>query len=348
MTDGSVLSSIPPEVLSVVADLTEEVVAAAAELGGSLVLDPATTLGLRAELLGFGTPGAVSANGQSHLIRCSDGWIALTLVRPEDIASMPALIGGAVGPDPWAAVEKAVAGRSVEDVVTLGRLLGIPIAPLPVATPAATPRIVTEALWSHGARRSQIAGLRVADLSALWAGPLTAKILGDAGALVTKIESVRRPDGARSAPSFYDLLHDRDQHCLVIDLDCAGDRAALRDELWAADVVIEASRPRALEQLGVGPEQMDDWPGQAWLSITGYGRDEPGRHWVAFGDDAAAAGGLVAYSPDGCPHFIGDAAADPISGLFGALGILQAIADGGGRLVDVALQRSAAWVAAQR
>ena len=58
-------------------------------------------------------------------------------------------------------------------------------------------------------------------------------------------------------------------------------------------MVIEASRPRALAQLGLAPEMIPHRDGQVWLSITGYGRAAPER--AAFGDDAAVAGGLVGW-----------------------------------------------------
>ena len=83
-----------------------------------------------------------------------------------------------------------------------------------------------------------------------------------------------------------------------------------------------------------------------WLSITGYGRDDPDPGRVAFGDDAAAAGGLVAYEPagDGAPCFVGDAIADPLTGATAAHGVLDAISRGGGELVSVALAGVAARV----
>jgi crotonobetainyl-CoA:carnitine CoA-transferase CaiB-like acyl-CoA transferase len=113
-----------------------------------------------------------------------------------------------------------------------------------------------------------------------------------------------------------------------------------------ADVVIEASRPRALEQLGCSPESVDGRPGRVWLSVTGYGRPEPEREWVAFGDDAAVAGGLVAWDDHGEPVFCADAVADPVSGLFGALAVLESLRAGGGQLIDLAMSGCAAQLVA--
>src|SRR5207253_5303213 len=109
-----------------------------------------------------------------------------------------------------------------------------------------------EAAGAGPARGTQ--GLFVADLSSLWAGPLCAHLLQLAGARVVKVESLHRPDGARSGPAaFFDLLHGG-QEAVAIDFRHADGRASLRRLVEAADVVVEGSRPRALEQLGVVAE----------------------------------------------------------------------------------------------
>jgi crotonobetainyl-CoA:carnitine CoA-transferase CaiB-like acyl-CoA transferase len=113
--------------------------------------------------------------------------------------------------------------------------------------------------------------------------------------------------------------------------------------LVAADVVIEGSRPRALANLGVAPGMIAHRPGQVWLSITGYGRDVPGR--VAFGDDAAVAGGLVGRA-DGEPVFCADAVGDPLTGACGALAVAKSLAAGGGELIDLPMRAVAAAFAA--
>jgi hypothetical protein len=77
-----------------------------------------------------------------------------------------------------------------------------------------------------------------------------------------------------------------------------------------------------------------------WLSITGYGRDNPER--VAFGDDAAVAGGLVGGDRDGEPVFCADAIADPLTGIAGALAVAQSLAGGGGELIDLSMRSVAA------
>ena len=115
--------------------------------------------------------------------------------------------------------------------------------------------------------------------------------------MVIKVESPARPDGARFGNrEFFDWLH-AGHRSLAADFGTREGRAALAALLEAADVVIEASRPRALAALGLAPDMIPHRPGQVWLSITGYGRATPER--VAFGDDAAVAGGLVGWDGRG-------------------------------------------------
>jgi crotonobetainyl-CoA:carnitine CoA-transferase CaiB-like acyl-CoA transferase len=108
--------------------------------------------------------------------------------------------------------------------------------------------------------------------------------------------------------------------------------------------VIEGSRPRALEQLGVSASDLVPRGPRVWVSITGYGREPSTAMRVALGDDAAAAGGLVGWVDDG-PVFIADAVADPLTGLVAAQAVVDAVLDGGRWLVDVALARVASAVA---
>jgi crotonobetainyl-CoA:carnitine CoA-transferase CaiB-like acyl-CoA transferase len=201
---------------------------------------------------------------------------------------------------------------------------------------------------SAGAR---LAGAVVVDLSSMWAGPLCARLLGLAGADVIKVETPDRPDGARAGERrFFDWLH-AGHRSVVVDFHSRAGRGVLAALLAAADVVIEASRPRALRQLGLAPELLPHRDGQVWLSITGYGRaDRAAAERVAFGDDAAVAGGLVGWTGDDgvdrAPVFCADAVADPLTGLCGALAVARSIAGGGGELIDLSMRAAAACFAA--
>ncbi|MDT7571114.1 MAG: hypothetical protein QOE05_1288, partial [Actinomycetota bacterium] len=80
---------------------------------------------------------------------------------------------------------------------------------------------------------------------------------------------------------------------------------------------------------------------------TGYGLTGPWCNRVAYGDDAAAAGGLVVRgaAAGGEPLFCADAVADPATGLYAAIAAIACATSGGG-VVDVALRDVAAHLAA--
>ena len=292
----------------------------------------------RAGLLGHTPQGRVSAGGATHLMPSRDGWCALTLSRPDDVDTVPALIeADAVGDDVWPAVHRWIIERDSAEITERARLLGLPAAALG-ETPAEAPRI-----YPFGAAtiaRSP-ARLLVADLSAMWAGPLCGQLLARAGATVVKVESASRPDGARAgAPAFFDWMNGGKLSYLA-DFD---DPTGLRALLAAADVVIESSRPAALNRRGLGPVAIGPRDGKVWLRITGHGTREEHANWVAFGDDAAVSGGLVCGGDDS-PVFCGDAIADPLTGLEAALAVAQSLRRGGGELIEFSMSAVAATYA---
>ncbi|SHN47138.1 CoA transferase [Cryptosporangium aurantiacum] len=317
-----------------VAARVEALVAALAPLD----VDAAHVLAGRAALHGWKRAGRTSANGSCRLLRAADGWLAVNLSRPTDLDLLPALLEAEVSSDHWGSVAAAAASRPAEVLADRAQLLGIPAAVLGSAAGLAPLR--THRLGEPGPRlgdAGRLGSCVVLDLSAMWAGPLCVHLLGRAGAHVVKVEDVRRPDGARfGPPEFYAELH-AGHASVVLDFGTPAGRAALAALAAEADVVVESSRPRALRRLGLVAE---DWlaarAGRTWISITGYGRDDPAQR-VAFGDDAAVAGGLVATAPDGSPVFCGDAIADPLTGLYAAAAGLASRRSGGGHLLDVAM-----------
>jgi crotonobetainyl-CoA:carnitine CoA-transferase CaiB-like acyl-CoA transferase len=120
--------------------------------------------------------------------------------------------------------------------------------------------------------------------------------------------------------------------------------SALQKLLETADVVIESSRPAALARRGLGPADVAPRDGRIWLRITGYGTDGDRADWVAFGDDAAVAGGLV-RGTEADPQFCGDAIADPLAGLHAALAVAESLSRGGGELIEMSMANVAATYA---
>jgi CoA-transferase family III len=302
-------------------------------------LDGAQLLGERAACANLRRAGDVAAGGSCRLLRVADDWIALNLARGSDWELLPAWLEA--GPiEDWTGVAAALAQRTLEECLARARELGLPAAPLghrPSNSRIAWCRQSGRGDAVHSARAAEPL---VIDLSSLWAGPLCAHLMQLMGARVIKVESCQRPDGLRQAgDGFYDLLN-AGKASVVLDFNQAADRSQLRSLLGRADIVIEASRPRALRQLGIVAEQiLRENPGLTWISISGYGRLEPAANWVAFGDDGAVAGGLsqVLWDCTGRPMFCADAIADPLTGLHAALAAWAAFAQGGGRIVSLAL-----------
>ncbi|MEU5842106.1 CoA transferase [Rhodococcus sp. NPDC047139] len=311
---------LPPGRAATLARECSTWIAAASQ--GAVEVDGARLLSERAAFTGHRRAGTVSAGGACRLLPTIDGWAAVSCARPDDPSLLGALIGTEISDDPWPAVADWLVEHTGADLAERAELLGIaagPVTPLPgTSLTPLSPR--------------PVAGLLVVDFSALWAGPLCAHLLGLAGARVVKVETPSRPDGARRGnPDFYRLLHGGHES-VVLDPGDATQRRELAELVAAADIVIEASRPRALAGFGIDAENATR-DGTTWISITAHGRDS---HRVGFGDDIAASAGLLAYDADG-PVFVGDAIADPLTGLTAATLAMSAPADGSGMLWDISM-----------
>ena len=299
----------------------------------------------RAGLLGLTRAGRVSTGGATRLLATRDGWCAITLSRPDDVACVPALLhADEVPADPWPMLQRWAAARPVSAIIERAGLLDIPVAALGEAA-VAPPRI-----RQMGARSSPRgpAGLLVTDLSSMWAGPLCGHLLARAGATVVKVESPRRPDGTRAGNRAFFNWMNGEKLFYCLDLDREADE--LRELLAVSDIVIEGSRPAALARRRLGPDDVAPRTGRIWLRINGYD-ERSGR--PAFGDDAAVAGGLVGCGVDaGCragfggPVFCGDAIADPLTGLEATLAVVESLRRGGGEVIHMSMAAVAATYAA--
>ena len=290
----------------------------------------------RAAITGFTRNGAIAPGGSCRLLEAADGAIALNLARPDDWTLLAAWLERDSITD-WDAVAGALRDQAVGALVERGREVGLAVALDAMPEAGATAWFSRNTVAAMG--RSHNEAPRVIDLSSLWAGPLCGQLLSRAGAEVIKVESTRRPDGARQGPrAFFDLLN-AGKASVALDFATADGRARLRALLESADIVIEGSRPRALRQLGIDAQALVRAnPGLTWLSITGYGRAPAREQWIAYGDDAGVAAGLstAQRAASGERLVVGDAIADPLTGLHAALAAWSAWQSGGG-LVEVSL-----------
>jgi len=316
-------------------------------IGQRVELDAGRILVQRAAERGLERQGQISANRSCRIIRCPDGWMACSLPRPGDVHLVPAVIRDTDVGEPWVALRRLGRHLPAAEIVERLQLVGIAAAALPALMAPTTPGPRRAAvdfvrIGESSAARSG-AGPLVVDFSALWAGPLCTHILGLCGARIVKVEDPARLDGARQGDHLmYARLHN-DHDVASISLSTNEGRSELHRLLDQADVVVEASRPRALAQLGVSPEGfVSERSGRSWISITGYGRSGPRSNYAAYGDDAAASAGLIAWSDPDTPVFCADAIADPITGLFAAFAGLVSISAGGGFLLDVSMSAASA------
>lgn len=311
--------------------------------GAALLCERAVARGLR---IGW----RVSAGGGSRFFKTADGEIAINLARSDDREVLPALFedaGFKVTDDVAIAdrMRRATSGHIVER----GRCLGLAIAGTDeaVSVPART-------VLAEGPPRTGAPGqMRVLDLSALWAGPLAANLLHLAGAEVIKVESASRPDSMRSGdPDLFARLNGG-KKSVCVDLARPGGAEQLRQLIDWADIVIEAARPRALRQLGILAETLvASRPGLVWITITGHGAQGAQADWVAFGDDAGVASGLSAEARriTGEAGFVGDAIADPLTGIAAASAAMRQWRSGHGARIALAMRSvvAEAWTQAQR
>jgi CoA-transferase family III len=285
-------------------------------------LEGATLLCERAVLGGMLIPGRTSAGGGCRLFDAVNDAVALNLARPADRELLPALFeSSTLDPSDHAAIAERIAHSDAAALVRRGRSMGLAIASLREALPSpATPCVELTPGRPAGANRGK--SPRVVDLSSLWAGPLAAHLLWLAGADVVKVESRTRPDSGRSGDAIFYALLNQGKASVVLNFADAVDRQALLSIIAAADIVIESARPRALAQLGIDAAQLvRTTPGLVWLSITGHGAEGEAGGWVGFGDDCGVAGGLSAAlgTAGGATGFVGDAIADPLTGMEAAL-----------------------------
>jgi len=338
--------AVPMRLVATTAGIVGELDAVGAGLGERFGWRGLGALSERAATLLFRRSGRASCGGGSRLLPALDGWVAVTLARPTDRELLPAWLGVDPGAacvvsnvDPWSEVARRIGDRRTGELVDTACALGLACAAVGECSPH--PAVARERLGD--AAPAELRRLRVVNLGSLWAGPLAASVLTRLGADVVTLESSNRPDGARQSPHWFDAMH-AGQRSVALDFRDDLDVATLSALLSAADVVIEGSRPRALEQLGIAASELVAHGPRVWVSITGYGRDSSTAMRVGLGDDAAAAGGLVGEA-DGGPVFLADAVADPVTGLVAANAIVDAVTSGGRWLLDVALARVASAVA---
>ncbi len=208
--------------------------------------------------------------------------------------------------------------------------------------------------------------LKIADFTALWAGPLVTHILGTLGADVVKVESVQRPDAIRytsSRPPTVDqwweyswLFHgvNAGKKSVTLDLTRAEGLGLAGRLIEKADIVIENFSPRVFESFGFDEEHVRRLAPQAvFVRMPAFGLRGPWRDRVGLAQTMEQLSGLANLTgyADG-PPINPRGPCDAIAGMHAAFAALVAIVErdrtGRGQLVESVMVNAALNVAAEQ
>jgi crotonobetainyl-CoA:carnitine CoA-transferase CaiB-like acyl-CoA transferase len=195
-------------------------------------------------------------------------------------------------------------------------------------------------------------GLRIIDASSLFAGPFAARLLGDYGAEVIKVEHpdgdpLRRFGTRHSDISLWWKVLARNKKSITMYLGSEPGQRVFRQLAAKTDVIIENFRPGTLERWGLGYDVLSaDNPGLVLVRVTGFGQTGPYARRPGFGTLAEAMSGLAAMTgdPDGPPMLPSFPLGDAVAGLQAAFAAMTALRAreqlGRGQVVDLAITES--------
>jgi crotonobetainyl-CoA:carnitine CoA-transferase CaiB-like acyl-CoA transferase len=211
-----------------------------------------------------------------------------------------------------------------------------------------------------------LAGIRVIDCTAWWAGPAAAAVLSALGADVIKVESVARPDYMRFASArpptdaqwweWGALFHGANVNKRGITLDLTQPAGVETFERLAAtaDILVENYTPRVMEQFGLGWEHMHEVnPDLIMVRMPAFGLSGPWRDRTGFAQTMECLTGMAWLTgfPDGPPVLV-RGACDPLAGMHAVIATLLALIErdqsGGGRLVETVMVEAALNAAAEQ
>lgn len=214
-------------------------------------------------------------------------------------------------------------------------------------------------------RDGPLAGIRILDLTHVWAGPLATRTLADFGADVVKVEAPMSR-GPREFPDeplagwisgepgpepwnnnaiFAKLA--RNKRSLALDLKMEPGRALFLDLARVADVLVENFSADAMDRLGLGYEVLAKInPQLIYVAMPGYGRTGPYSGRVAFGPTVESMSGFTSVMGYGAgePRNTGMALMDPVAGVHAVAAVCAALrtrkARGRGELIELSLHES--------
>lgn len=194
-------------------------------------------------------------------------------------------------------------------------------------------------------------GVRVLDLSRVFAGPLCGMVLADFGAEVIKVEHPGRGDDTRdwgmrigkTETTYYNSMN-RNKRSITVDLQTPEGVKIIHDLLPQCDVVVQNFKTGGADKLGLGYEQLKAIkPDLIYCSVAGYDSSgpeakRPGYDLVIQGESGLMALNGEANTP---PLKFGVAVVDLMTGMYAAQAVLAALFQrtrtGKGRHIEMAL-----------
>ena len=198
--------------------------------------------------------------------------------------------------------------------------------------------------------RGPLTGLRVLDISTVYAAPITAMLLGDFGAEVVKVEHpngdpARTHGWSKDGHGLWWKVIARNKRTVTLNLGKPAGQDLLRRLVSGTDVLVENFRPGVLEKWNLDPDDLQEInPRLVVLRVTGFGQTGPYARRRAFGTLAEAMSGLAHQTghEDGPPTLPPFGLADGVAGITGAFAVLTALyhrdTNGGrGQVIDLSL-----------
>ncbi|MGC1329111.1 CaiB/BaiF CoA transferase family protein, partial [Pseudomonas sp.] len=199
-----------------------------------------------------------------------------------------------------------------------------------------------------------LSGIKVLEIGTLIAAPFAARLMGEFGAQVIKVESMGQGDPLRKWRKLYEgtslwwYLQSRNKQSLALNLKSPEGVDIIKQLARDTDVVIENLRPGALEKLGLGWDVLHALnPGLTLVRISGYGQTGPYRDRPGFGAIGEAMGGIryTTGHPDSAPARMGVSLGDSLASRHAVMGALMSLlrvktGQGDGQIVDVSLVES--------
>ena len=206
-----------------------------------------------------------------------------------------------------------------------------------------------------------LSGIRVLDLTQVYAGPTCTRILSDLGADVIKLEGLKRMDITRNFVmpentgkddywnrSGYFLLRNGGKKSLTLDFSDPEAVELVKRLVPYADIVAESFTPRVMAKFGLDYDSLKGIKSDIiMISLSGYGQTGPWRDFTAYGMGLEPASGISSVTGyrDGPPLRTGISFTDPYSGVVGAGAVLAALhyrrRTGKGQYIDLSEHESA-------